>query len=99
MTESTPGTPAMSAGRLVVLDEPALIRALADWVTGAAQRAVAARGRCTVALAGGKTRMSIESIFPDTAAMEQLLAMGMQEGLTLAVGQIDAILAEQPARA
>jgi uncharacterized protein YndB with AHSA1/START domain len=47
----------------------------------------------------GKTRMSIESVFPDTAAMEQLLAMGMQEGLTEAVGQIDAILAEQPARA
>jgi uncharacterized protein YndB with AHSA1/START domain len=48
---------------------------------------------------GGKTKMSIVSIFPDTAAMEQLLAMGMQEGLTLAVGQIEAILAEQPARA
>ena len=48
---------------------------------------------------GGRTKMSIESVFPDTAAMEQLLAMGMQEGLTEAVGQIDAILAEQPARA
>jgi uncharacterized protein YndB with AHSA1/START domain len=42
----------------------------------------------------GRTRMSIASIFPDTAAMEQLLAMGMEEGLTQAVGQIDAILAE-----
>ena len=42
----------------------------------------------------GRTRMSIESIFPDTAAMEQLLAMGMEQGLTEAVGQIDAILAE-----
>ena len=42
----------------------------------------------------GRTRMSIESIFPDAAAMEQLLAMGMEEGLTEAVGQIDAILAE-----
>ena len=41
----------------------------------------------------GRTRMSIESIFPDTAAMEQLLAMGQEEGLTEAVGQIDAILA------
>jgi len=46
------------------------------------------------ALGGGRTRMSIESVFPDAAAMEQLLAMGMEEGLTLAVGQIDAILAE-----
>ena len=38
--------------------------------------------------------MSIASIFPDAAAMEQVLAMGMEEGLTQAVGQIDAILAE-----
>jgi len=42
----------------------------------------------------GRTRMSIESHFPSVAAMEQVLAMGMEEGLTLAVGQIDAILAE-----
>jgi uncharacterized protein YndB with AHSA1/START domain len=45
-------------------------------------------------LRDGRTKMSIESIFPDTAAMEQLLAMQMEEGLTEAVGQIDAILAE-----
>jgi hypothetical protein len=38
--------------------------------------------------------MSIESRFPSTQAMEQMLGMGMQEGLTEAVGQIDAILAE-----
>jgi uncharacterized protein YndB with AHSA1/START domain len=44
-------------------------------------------------LGGGRTRMSIESIFPDAAAMEQVLAMGMEQGLTDAVGQIDAILA------
>ena len=43
---------------------------------------------------GGQTRMSIESIFPSAAAMEQLIAMGMEQGLTEAVGQIDAILAE-----
>ena len=42
----------------------------------------------------GPTRMSIESTFPSAEAMEQLLAMGMEEGLTQAVGQIDAILAE-----
>jgi uncharacterized protein YndB with AHSA1/START domain len=45
-------------------------------------------------LGNGRTRMSIESIFPDAAAMEQLLAMGMEPGLTQAVGQIDGILAE-----
>jgi len=53
--------------------------------------------RVTIAeIGGGQTRMSIESIFPDAAAMEQLLAMGMEEGLALAVGQIDAILAAEP---
>lgn len=42
----------------------------------------------------GRTRMSIVSTFPSTTAMEQLLAMGMEQGLTGAVGQIDALLAE-----
>ncbi len=42
----------------------------------------------------GRTRMSIESVFPSAEAMEQVLAMGMEEGLTQAVGQIDAILAK-----
>ena len=45
-------------------------------------------------IGGGRTRMSIHSLFPSTEAMEQVLAMGMEEGLTQAVGQIDAILAE-----
>ena len=45
------------------------------------------------AMADGKTRMEILNIFPSVEAMEQLLAMGMQDGLTQAVGQIDAILA------
>lgn len=45
-------------------------------------------------LGDGRTRMSIESRFPSAEAMEQLVAMGMEEGLTQAVGQIDAILAE-----
>ncbi|HET6920325.1 MAG TPA: SRPBCC domain-containing protein [Jiangellaceae bacterium] len=42
----------------------------------------------------GRTRMSIESVFPSAEAMEQVLAMGAEEGLKQAVGQIDAILAE-----
>ena len=42
----------------------------------------------------GRTRMSILNVFPDAATMEQLLAMGQEEGMTQAVGQIDAILAE-----
>jgi len=50
--------------------------------------------RVTIAeIREGQTRMTIQSIFPDAAAMEQLIAMGMEEGLKQAVGQIDAILA------
>jgi len=45
-------------------------------------------------VAPGRTRMSIVNIFPSTEAMEQLLAMGQEEGMTEAAGQIDAILAE-----
>lgn len=46
----------------------------------------------------GRTRMSIESSFPSAEAMERVLAMGMEEGLKEAVGQIDAILAEEVVR-
>jgi uncharacterized protein YndB with AHSA1/START domain len=49
-------------------------------------------------IAPGRTRMSIENIFPSREAMEQLVAMGMEQGLTEAVGQIDAILAEETVR-
>jgi len=53
----------------------------------------------TIEAAGnGQTRMSIESHFPSQEAMEQLLAMGMEDGMKQAVGQIDAILAEDVAR-
>jgi uncharacterized protein YndB with AHSA1/START domain/pimeloyl-ACP methyl ester carboxylesterase len=48
-------------------------------------------------LGGGRTRMTIESVFPSTEAMEQVLKMGAEEGLKQAVGQIDAILAEDTA--
>jgi uncharacterized protein YndB with AHSA1/START domain len=51
--------------------------------------------RVTIEAVGeGRTRMSIESEFPSPEAMEQMLGFGMEEGLTQAVGQIDAILAE-----
>ena len=51
--------------------------------------------RVTISEIGaGRTRMSIVNTFPSTEAMEQLMAFGMAEGLTGAVGQIDAILAD-----
>jgi uncharacterized protein YndB with AHSA1/START domain len=54
--------------------------------------------RVTIAdIGNGRAQMSIQSTFRDVAAMEQVLAMGMEDGLKQAIGQIDAILAEQPA--
>ena len=46
----------------------------------------------------GRTRMSIENLFPSAEAMEQVLAMGQEEGMKQALGQIDAILAEDRVR-
>lgn len=46
----------------------------------------------------GRTRMSIEIAYPSTAAMEQALANGTDQGLGKAVGQIDALLAEEASR-
>lgn len=43
---------------------------------------------------GGGSEMRISTRFPSSDAMEQMLEMGMVEGMTEAVGQIDAILAD-----
>jgi uncharacterized protein YndB with AHSA1/START domain len=42
---------------------------------------------------GGGTEMTIVTSFPTPEAMEQMLQMGMDEGMSAALGQIDAILA------
>jgi len=42
----------------------------------------------------GRVRMTVETSFQSLEAMEQLIEMGMEEGIKLAVGQIDAILEE-----
>ena len=41
---------------------------------------------------GGGTRMVIVTTFPSAEAMEQLIGMGMEEGMTAAMGQIDGLL-------
>ena len=41
----------------------------------------------------GTTRMTIETSFQSLVAMEQVLEMGAEEGMTLAQGQIDEMLA------
>ncbi len=40
----------------------------------------------------GGTRMAIETTFPSLETMEQMVAMGLEEGMTSAVGQIDELL-------
>ena len=46
---------------------------------------------------GGGVLVTITSTFPSRDALEQMLAMGMEEGLREAMAQIDAILAEASA--
>jgi uncharacterized protein YndB with AHSA1/START domain len=43
---------------------------------------------------GTGTTMTVVSTFPSREAMEQMIAMGMQEGATEAANQMDAIVAE-----
>lgn len=53
------------------------------------------RTRMTVTLsarADGGTDVAIHSQFPSTEAMEQMVAMGMEEGLREAMGQMDALV-------
>jgi len=53
------------------------------------------QGTVTIEAAGvGLTRMSMTSVFASAEAMEQVLAMGAEEGMKQALAQIDAILAE-----
>ena len=49
----------------------------------------------TIAPLDNGSRMEIRTVFPSIEAMEQLTAMGMEEGLREALGQIDALVAEQ----
>lgn len=47
----------------------------------------------SIAEADGATRMSIESRFSSREGMEQVIEMGMEQGMVEALGQIDALLA------
>jgi uncharacterized protein YndB with AHSA1/START domain len=46
----------------------------------------------TLEVVNGKTRMAAVSKFVDVAQMERQLEMGMEEGMSLAIGQIDGLL-------
>jgi uncharacterized protein YndB with AHSA1/START domain len=54
------------------------------------------RSRVRIEAVGtGTTRMTITAIFPSDEAMDQLIQMGMDEGIRLAVGQTDELLRER----
>jgi uncharacterized protein YndB with AHSA1/START domain len=48
--------------------------------------------RVTFEATGVGTRMTVLTSFVSVAQMERMLAMGMQEGMSQAIGQIDALL-------
>ncbi len=51
--------------------------------------------RITATLAedsGGRVHMAIETVFPSVDVMDQLVSMGMDEGMSAAMGQIDELL-------
>ena len=57
-------------------------------------------GRVVVTLedVGGRTRMTSVNYSPDLETLEELLAMGMEQGMREAANQIDGLLASEPAR-
>lgn len=46
----------------------------------------------------GGTQMAIETTFPSLEAMEQIISMGMEEGMTSAIAQIDELLRPEVTR-
>jgi uncharacterized protein YndB with AHSA1/START domain len=55
----------------------------------------ASHANVTLDAVGDRTRMTVVSTFESEEQFEQMLAMGMEDGLQEAVGQIDGILAER----
>jgi uncharacterized protein YndB with AHSA1/START domain len=51
------------------------------------------RMRFTFEPHAGGTRMVTVTTFPSLEALEQILGMGMEEGMRAAMGQIDGVLA------
>lgn len=47
-------------------------------------------------IGNGTTRMSIDTRYASTEALQQVLEMGMEEGMRQALGQIGALLQQQP---
>jgi uncharacterized protein YndB with AHSA1/START domain len=81
--------------RFVALDEPRSLEfedGFADEAGRPSADMPTIQGRVALEETPGGTRMTVRSEFATTEQMEQLLAMGMDEGMTLAMGQLDEVL-------
>jgi uncharacterized protein YndB with AHSA1/START domain len=82
--------------RFLVIDEPRCLEfedGFADEAGVPDPSMPTIHARVELAETADGTRMTVTSRFATLEQMEQLVEMGMVEGLTLAVGQIDEILA------
>lgn len=83
--------------RITAVDAPHLLEfddGFADSNGQPTMESLVSHARVTIEQTGaGLTRMTIESTLASAEAMEQLVSMGMEEGLAAAVGQIDDLLA------
>jgi uncharacterized protein YndB with AHSA1/START domain len=81
--------------RIDELDEPQSLRFANGMASADGEPAPGldpASGIVTLAATESGTRMTVLTRFVDAAQMETMLAMGMQQGMEMAIGQIDALL-------
>jgi uncharacterized protein YndB with AHSA1/START domain len=82
--------------RILAVDEPRFIEfedGFADETGAPNDKMPTTRARVELEATGSGTRMTVTTTFGSVDEMQQLIDMGMDEGATLAMGQIDAILA------
>jgi uncharacterized protein YndB with AHSA1/START domain len=82
--------------RFLALDEPRILEFEDGFANESGEpnpQLPTTRGRVELEETAGGTRMTVTSRFATVEQMEQLVKMGMVEGMTLAMGQIDQLLA------
>lgn len=82
--------------RFLAIDTPARLQfddGFADSSGRPADDMPTSHATVTLEALGGGTRMTVATRFDSLAELERLTAMGMEEGMSQALGQIDAILA------
>ena len=82
--------------RIIAIDRPHRLEfedGFADENGEPVDQGAAVQTAVTLEESGDRTRMTMVSRFTDSDQLEQLTTMGMEEGLQMALGQIDALLA------